>query len=153
MDELDRQILMLLQKDGRVSNAALARTVGLVPSAVLERVRKLEARGVIKGYRAVLDEVQIGLPLLAFIHVKTKDGCWSDDTSNKLKEIPYVLEVHSITGDDCYLVKLRARDTSHLNDMLRDYLKPIETIVSTHTTIVLERTKESTVLPVEGTDD
>ncbi len=152
MDEMDRKLLTLLQENGRMSNAALARKVGLAPSAVLERVRKLESQGPIRGFAALMDAAVLGLPLLAFIQVKSQDGCWSDETSRRLSEIPYVMEVHSVTGDDCYLVKVRARDTNHLNLMMKDYFKSISSIISTRTTIVLATSKESCSMPIEETD-
>lgn len=90
--------------------------------------------------------------LLAFIFVKSKESCWEGVTHKLLSEAPEVLECHSITGEDCYLVKVRARDAEHLNRVLRDRIGLIDTVVSTRTTIVLETTKESSILPILEVD-
>ena len=148
MDKIDREILKTLQKEGNVSKAELGRRIGMAPSAVQERIRKLEERGVICGYHARLDPKKIDCGLLAFVFVQSKDSCWEGETPRKLSDAPEVLECHSITGEDCYLVKVRARDAEHLNRVLRDRIGVIETVVSTKTTIVLETTKESALLPI-----
>src|SRR5881409_379413 len=107
IDEMDRRILSLLQQDARLPNAEIARRVGMAPSATLERLRKLEERGVIQGYEVRLDPRKIGLGLTAFINVKAQDKQGELDTGERLKQHPNVLEVHHIAGEDCYLVKVR----------------------------------------------
>ena len=148
-DDTDRKILVLLQEGGRTSNAEIARELGMAPSAILERIRKLEERGVITGYRSLLDPVSMGYGLLAFIFVSSKEGCWCTDTHVHLASLPEVLECHAIAGEDCFLVKVPARDTNHLNQILRDRFASIESITTTRTTIVLETYKESQVLPID----
>src|ERR1044071_163076 len=113
LDEKDARILELLQKDGRTTNVELARSVELTPSATLERVRKLEERGLIKGYTALLDAHALGLGLVAFIFVRVDE---QDDivgraekTAEALAELPSVQELHHLAGEDCFLVKGRAR--------------------------------------------
>ena len=149
MDKIDFDILQTLQKEGNVSKAELGRRIGMAPSAVQERIRKLEDRGVITGYHARLDPTKMDCGLLAFVFVQSKDSCWEGETPRRLSDAPEVLECHSITGEDCYLVKVRARDAAHLNKVLRDRIGVIETVTSTKTTIVLETTKENFSLPVE----
>ena len=146
IDEIDTQILNFLQKDARISNAEIARQVNLAPSAVLERVRKLEDRGVIRGFTASLDPKQVGFGLIAFVFVQTNE-C-GDGTDSLLAEIPQVLEVHDVAGEDSYLLKVRAEDPEDLAVLLREKLKAIPTVTSTRTTVVLHTVKETTALPL-----
>jgi len=147
-DEKDSEILLILQKNARTSNAEIARQVGLAPSAVFERIRKLEQRGVIRGYRVELDPKAAGLGLLGFIFVRSNESAGGVETAKRLAQIPEVLEVHHVAGEDCFLVKVRAQDTEALGFLLRERLGRIATITSTRTTIVLETVKETCALPV-----
>ena len=147
INEIDSQILNIIQQDARIANAEIARQVGLAPSAVLERVKKLEERGVIRGYAAELDAAQIGFGLTAFIFVRTKD-C-SDEADRLLTAIPEVLEVQDVAGDEDYLLKVRAKDTEDLARILREKLKNVPNVISTRTTVVLRTIKETTALPIE----
>lgn len=153
IDDIDREILVIMQENGRVSNAEIARTVGMAPSAILERVRKLEDRGLIAGYTARLDPAALGQALLAFVFVQTEERIWQSETGEALAEIPEVLEVHHIAGEDCFLVKIRARDTESLGRLLRQRLGAIHSIRSTRTTIVLQTIKETTALPVQNSEE
>lgn len=148
IDEMDRRILSLLQQDARLSNAEIARRVGMAPSATLERLRKLEERGVIQGYEVRLDPKELGLGLTAFIFVRAQDKPGELDTGERLKVHPNVLEVHHIAGEDCYLVKMRATDTEELGRMLRNDFSQMPGVRSTRTTIVLGTLKESLRIPV-----
>ncbi|HEX9149355.1 MAG TPA: Lrp/AsnC family transcriptional regulator [Thermoanaerobaculia bacterium] len=148
INDLDRQILTILQKNARTSNAEVARQVGLAPSAVFERIRKLEERGVLRSYGAQIDPRAVGLPLVAFTFVRSNDRPGGIQTAEKLAEIPEVLEVHHVAGEDCFLVKVRAADTESLGRLLRERLGKIGTITSTRTTIVLETVKETVELPI-----
>lgn len=148
IDEMDRRILSLLQQDARLPNAEIARRVGMAPSATLERLRKLEERGVIQGYEVRLDPKKLGLGLTAFIYIRAQDKAGELDTGERLKQHPNVLEVHHIAGEDCYLVKVRATDTEDLGRMLRSDFTQIPGVKSTRTTIVLGTLKESARMPV-----
>jgi Lrp/AsnC family leucine-responsive transcriptional regulator len=148
MDEIDRQLLAILQRDARTPNADLARQVGMAPSAVLERVRKLEEKGLIRGYEAQLNAKALGLGLLAFIFVRAEESLGAPETAAELVRIPEVLEVHHIAGEDCFLVKLRVADTDTLGALLRNRFGAIRTIRSTRTTIVLQTEKETSCLPL-----
>ena len=150
IDEIDTKILNIVQQDARMSNAEIARQVGLAPSAVLERVRKLEERGVIRGYAAEIDASQIGFGLTAFVFVKTS---FCGSIGSVMANIPEVLEVHDIAGEDCYLLKVRAKNTEELGQFFREKLKPIPEIISTKTTIVLQTIKETMALPMENIGD
>jgi len=148
INDLDRQILTILQRNARTSNAEIARQVGLAPSAVFERIRKLEERGVLQSYTARIDPHAAGLGLVAFTFVRSNDRPGGIQTAEKLAEIPEVLEVHHVAGEDCFLVKVRAADTEALGRLLRERLGQIGTITSTRTTIVLETVKETAELPI-----
>ncbi|MGI8468679.1 MAG: Lrp/AsnC family transcriptional regulator [Pyrinomonadaceae bacterium] len=149
INEIDKQILNIIQQDARISNAEIARQVGLAPSAVLERVKKLEERGVIRGYAAEIDAKQIGFGLTAFVFVKTS---YCGTIGSVLARIPEVLEVHDIAGEDCYLLKVRAENTDALGKFFREKLKNLPEIISTRTTIVLQTIKETTALPIAQTE-
>ena len=147
--DTDARILDILQRNGRVAQVEIARAVGLAPSAVLERMRKLEARGVIRGYSTALDPKAAGLGLLAFIAVRTAEAPEEEDSAAAaLAEVPEVLEVHHVAGDDCFLVKVRARDAEHLGELLKSRIGRIRGVRSTRTTIVLGTIKETQALPL-----
>jgi Lrp/AsnC family transcriptional regulator, leucine-responsive regulatory protein len=143
IDEIDLRILDKMQENARETQAEIARAVGLAPSAVLERIRKLEGRGVIQGYAAQIDPRAVGQGLLAFVAVRSAEGPADDSVARQLGEYPEVQEVHHVAGEDCYLVKIRARDAEQLGSILRTRIGRIPGVQSTRTTIVLETVKES----------
>jgi Lrp/AsnC family leucine-responsive transcriptional regulator len=146
IDAIDKQILKILQNNSRTSNAEIARQVGLVQSATLERIRKLEERGVIKGYGVQLDGQSVGLGLLAFVFVRTDEMSGEDKVTRALAGIPEVLELHHVAGEDCFLVKVRAANTEKLGRLLREKFGTIKGVRTTRTTIVLNTSKETTAL-------
>jgi Lrp/AsnC family leucine-responsive transcriptional regulator len=148
IDNIDREILNILQQNARTSNAEIARQVGMAPSAILERVRKLEARGVIMGYEARLDPEALGLHLLAFVSVLSNDRAGDTRTGDMLAQLPEVQEIHHIAGEDCFLVKVRVRDARTLGRLLRERFGADAGVRSTRTTIVLESVRESGQLPL-----
>ena len=148
LDQLDLRILEILQTNARETQADIARDVGLAPSAVLERIRKLEARGVIRGYTALVDPKALSLPILAFVAVRSDETGADDHVAQALAQSPEVLEAHHVAGDDCYLIKVRARDAEHLGTLLRTRFGRIPGVRSTRTTIVLETVKETARLPI-----
>jgi Lrp/AsnC family leucine-responsive transcriptional regulator len=150
IDDTDVSILELLQDNARISQADVARAVGLAPSAVLERIRKLEARGVIRGYAALVDPHVVEQSMLAFIAVRSAEGPGDSRVAVALAQCPEVLEVHHVAGEDCYLLKVRARDAEHVGQLLRLRFGRIPGVVSTKTTIVLETVKESPRLPLRA---
>jgi Lrp/AsnC family leucine-responsive transcriptional regulator len=149
IDSIDAEILKILQSNARTSNAEIARQVDLAPSAVFERIRKLEERGVIEGYAARVQPKAVDLPLLAFVFVRADDKPGALTTAEKVAAIPEVLEVHDVAGEDCFLVKVRTSDTEALGRLLREQFGRIDSITSTRTTIVLETVKESSALPIQ----
>jgi Lrp/AsnC family transcriptional regulator, leucine-responsive regulatory protein len=149
LDEIDRKIVRTLQANARTSNSEIARQLGMVPSAILERIRKLEERGVILGYEAKVNPAALGLNLVAFVFVRTADRSHEYEAAEKLRKFPEVLEVHNIAGEDCYLIKVRVTDVSALRDFLHDKVGQISSVSGTRSTIVLGVEKETGKLPIE----
>jgi Lrp/AsnC family leucine-responsive transcriptional regulator len=154
MNEKDRKILELLQENGRISNVDLAKAVELAPSAALERVRKLEEKGFITGYSARVDPNLVGLGLAAFIFIRV-DGRDKDEArvAEELARQPFVLELHHLAGEDCFLVKVRAHDTNDLYRILKEEFGQFKAIHSTRTSIVLHSEKETSRLAIGGGED
>jgi Lrp/AsnC family leucine-responsive transcriptional regulator len=151
IDDIDRKMLMILQQDARASSAEIARQVGLAPSAIHERLRKLEARGVIERYEARLCAEALGLGLVAFVFVRADERVGQALIGEQLAEIPEVQEVHHVAGEDCYLLKVRVADTRALGQLLRERFGAIGSVQSTRSTIVLSTLKETSQLPVPST--
>ena len=132
-----------------MTQTEVAKAVGLAPSAVLERIRKLESRGVITGYAALVDPHVVDQRMLAFVAVRTSAvGEEERQVAARLAAIPEVLEVHHVAGDDCLLLKMRARDAEHVGLLLRNQVSAVPGVRSTRTTIVLGSVKESPRLPI-----
>jgi Lrp/AsnC family leucine-responsive transcriptional regulator len=148
IDAIDHEILNILQQNGRTPNAEIARQVSMAPSAILERIRKLEARGIIKGYEARIDPAALGQNLLAYIFVRSADRAGEVRTGEVLAALKEVQEVHHIAGEDCFLVKVRVSDPRALGRLLRERFNSEAGVVSTRTTIVLETLHETTRLPL-----
>src|SRR5256712_9393010 len=149
IDEIDLQILTLLQDNARMAQVDIAKAVGLAPSAVLERMRKLEARRAIRGYVALVDPHVVDQRMLAFVAVRTSAvGHEERVVAERLAAIPEVLEVHYVAGDDCLLLKMRARDAEHVGELLRQQVGTVPGVRSTRTTIVLGSIKETPRLPM-----
>jgi Lrp/AsnC family leucine-responsive transcriptional regulator len=149
LDAIDRRLLDMLQKEGRTSNADLARAVRMAPSAVFERVRRLERDGIIRGYHARLDARALDCSLLAFVLVRTDERTGENTAGAELARVPEVLEVHHVAGQDSYLVKVRVKDPESLGRLLRERFGAIRGVRSTQSTIALETLKEDTALPLE----
>ncbi|GAA3927175.1 Lrp/AsnC family transcriptional regulator [Streptomyces gulbargensis] len=115
-DATDWRILEALQSQGRASFAELARAVSMSPSAVTERVRRLEEAGVIAGYTAVVDQERLGLPILAFVRLRYPHGNYKP-FHDLIAATPEVLEAHHVTGDDCFVLKVAARSMRHLEEI------------------------------------
>ena len=142
LDKVDLNILRLMQENARITNADLARKLNMVPSGVLERVKKLEQKNVILQYTTRLNPAPLKQKLLAFVFMKAADGLGCSTTGKALAKIPEVQEVHNIAGEDCYLVKIRTADSASLMELMRNQFSKIPNILSTRTTIVLETVKE-----------
>jgi Lrp/AsnC family leucine-responsive transcriptional regulator len=135
VEDLDRQIVALLAGDGRMSYTDLGRATGLSTSAVHQRVRRLEQRGVITGYAAVLDGGSVGLPLTAFVSIKPIDPSAPDDAPERLAELPEIEACHSVAGEESYILKVRVATPTDLEVLLG--VIRAKANVSTRTTVVL----------------
>ncbi|NNM32796.1 MAG: Lrp/AsnC family transcriptional regulator [Gemmatimonadetes bacterium] len=145
LDDTDKRILRLLQRDARIANAAIAREVGLAPSAVFQRIKKLESAGIIRGYHAELDPMAMEQGLLAFVTVRTGEGARAREAAAMLAAVPQVVEVHRVVGDDCFFLKVRVKDTDALGRLLDEQIQSLRPVASTRTTIVLSTAKDETM--------
>lgn len=138
LDATSCRILQLLVRDGRASYQAVADEVGLSRPAVMERVKRLEEAGYVRGYTAVLDRARSGYPITAFIAVRypSSTGVLEGPGLRELADNPHVLECHHVAGEDCYVLKVAAPSIDRLEAILRE-LKTPERPASTRTTIVL----------------
>jgi Lrp/AsnC family transcriptional regulator, leucine-responsive regulatory protein len=141
VEETDRTILGLLARDGRMSFTDLARATGLSTSAVHQRVRRLEAAGVIRGYTAVLDPEALGLPLTAFVSVTPLDPAAPDDVPERLADLTEIEACHSVAGAENYILKVRVPTPGHLETLLARIRAHAD--VSTRTTVVLSTPYEN----------
>ncbi len=135
MEDIDRRILELLAADGRMSFTDLGKATGLSTSAVHQRVKRLESRGVIRSYAAVLDADKIGLPLTAFISIRPIDPSQPDDSPERLREIAEIESCWSVAGEESYILKARVATPLALEDLLARVRAAAN--VSTRTTMVL----------------
>jgi Lrp/AsnC family transcriptional regulator, leucine-responsive regulatory protein len=135
VEDIDRQIVALLAGDGRMSFTDLARETGLSVSAVHQRVRRLQKRGVIRGYSAVLDHEAVGLPLTAFVSIKPIDPSAPDDAPDKLAHLDGIEACHSVAGEESYILKVRVTSPFALEELLQQIRAAAN--VSTRTTVVL----------------
>jgi len=141
LDERDLRIVAALQEDARATYADVGRLVGLSPSSVHERVRKLEQAGVIRAYRAVVDAEALGLYVTALIAVSPLDPRQPDDLAERVEDLPEVVDCFSVAGEANYILKVRTRTTEHLEDLIRRLREKGR--VQTRTTVVLS-------IPFEG---
>ena len=141
MEDLDRRILLLLSGDGRMSFTDLGKATGLSTSAVHQRVKRLEQRGLITGYGAWVDHDQLGLPLTAFISIRPIDPSQPDDSPERLRDIGEIESCWSVAGDESYILKVRVATPADLEALLARVRAAAN--VSTRTTIVLSTPYEN----------
>lgn len=146
LEDIDREIVRALASDGRRSFTDLAERVGLSVSAVHQRVRRLEQRGVIRGYRADVEPEEVGLPLTAFVSIKPTDPSAPDDAPERLAHLGAIEACHSVAGEESYILKVRVAGPSALESLLQDIRAAAG--VSTRTTVVLSTPYEDRPLPV-----
>jgi Lrp/AsnC family leucine-responsive transcriptional regulator len=141
VEDTDRRILELLAADGRMSFTDLAKSTGLSVSAVHQRVRRLQQRGVLRGFTVLVDPDQIGLPLTAFVSIKPIDPSAPDDAPERLRGLAAIEACHSVAGDESYILKVRVATPAHLEDLLQEIRAAAG--VSTRTTVVLSTAYEN----------
>ncbi len=150
MDKIDLQILEILQKKARIPNVEVARTIGMAPSAVLERIKKLEASGVIQGYEVRLNPDMFQCAMVAFIEIKVSDPACIPEIGRLLSDIEQIQEVHYLAGRDCLTVKLRVKDNRELETLLLTRINNIRAVSSTRTLIALSTYKESAKIAINA---
>jgi Lrp/AsnC family leucine-responsive transcriptional regulator len=141
VEEIDRAIVAALSEDGRLSYTDLAERVGLSVSAAHQRVRRLEQRGVIRGYAAKLDHESVGLPLTAFVAIRPIDPAAPDDAPERLRGLPEIESCYSVAGDDFYLLLVRVASPGQLERLLQEIRTAAS--VATRTTVVLSTPYEA----------
>lgn len=151
IDEIDVKILTFLQESGRMKRNAIAEAVNLSVPSVSERMRKLEERGVISGYHAVLDPKRLHYDITAFIRVMVDGSLHYPEFVDRVMSLPEVLEVHSITGEGSHILKIRTRNTTTLERLL-SILQSLTGVHGTSTSIVLSTYKETREVQVKPTE-
>ena len=151
LDEIDRKILALLQKTGRMANIELADAVGLSPSQSLRRVRRIEQSGVVRSYVAVLNREALGLEVAAFVRVTLEkhDPKLTDAFERGLQKIPEVLECYAVTGEADYLLRVVAPTVKAYADILMEKLRGLPGVTSLNSSVVLKEIKQTTTLPLD----
>lgn len=152
IDETSLKILKILQEKARIPNVEVARQVGLVPSAVLERIRKLEKQGYIDGYEVRLNPQRFKRSLVAFIQVTIEPAIDYDEIAESLLGIDGIQEIHQVAGNDGFLLKVRVADTGELGRLLSEQVGNITGIKATQTMIVMSTQKETARIPIDDDD-
>nr|WP_106787060.1 Lrp/AsnC family transcriptional regulator [Brochothrix thermosphacta] len=153
MDDLDKKALSELMAHGRITWAELASRMDLSSPAAADRVRRLEDKGIIKGYHAEIDPEKVGYGLTAFIFITLERPEHTTEFLHLIKEIPEIQECHHITGEDNYLVKVRCHGTRDLDRIITTELRGMHGVVKTKTVIVLDTQKETTTVPLKSNDE
>ena len=151
LDRIDRKILDVLQRQGRMSMTELAEHIGLSASPCAERVKRMERDGVITGYHAHVSPEALGKTLLVFVEIKlsAKSGDVFDKVRKELLHMPEVLECHLVSGSFDYLVKARLSGMSEYRHLLGDILKKLPVAAESHSYVVMEEIKETLMLAVD----
>ncbi len=151
LDRIDRKILDILQRDGRISMTELASQVGLSASPCTERVKRMERSGVIAGYHARITPEALGKTLLVFVEIKlsAKSSDVFETIRRELLHMPEVMECHLVSGGFDYLVKFRMRGMKEYRHLLGDILKRLPVSAESHSYVVMEEIKETLYLPLD----
>ena len=149
MDKTNLKILRILQEKARIPNIEVSRRINLAPSAVLERIRKMENQGIIDGYEVRLNPARFGRAQISFIQVQLEPGGSCDTAADALAARKEIQEVHYISGDDCFLIKVRTSGTAELHTLLMDIRASVEGVRFTRTFPVLSTRKETAQIPID----
>ena len=151
LNNYDRQILRILQQEGRISNQELAERIGLSASPCLRRLHTLEESGLVTGYRAIVDARKLGLSLMALIHISMDKHTPErfDNFEAKIAAIPEILECLLITGQDAdYQIKVVVADMDSYQELLLNHITRITGVTGVHSSFVLRRVVDNTALPI-----
>jgi Lrp/AsnC family leucine-responsive transcriptional regulator len=152
IDEISLKILKILQEKARIPNVEVERQVDMAPSAVLERIRKLEKQGYIDGYEVRLNPEKFKRNLVAFVTVVTGGEGKKMNAGEALSKIPEVQEVHYIAGEDGFLIKVLVSDTEELGRLIRQKIQAMQFVRATRTAISMATYKETARIPIDDTD-
>lgn len=152
IDRTDKKILEILQKNAKITNAKLSQEIGLSPAPTLERVRKLEARGIISGYHAKLNMSKVGLGVSTFVMVSLKGHNKKniDSFLNKIKDVENIVECHHITGSGDFILRIVAEDIESYQELMLDKVSEIEVTDSLQSMVILSTFKDNKVIPVQN---
>jgi Lrp/AsnC family transcriptional regulator, leucine-responsive regulatory protein len=150
IDQTNLEILKILQEKARIPNVEVSRLINLAPSAVLERIRKMESQGIIDGYEVRLNPEQFNCTLISFVQVLPAAQADLPAIEAALGRLDQIQEVHRIAGDDCYLIKVRSADITALDRLLRESILTIAGVRSTRTLPVLATSKETARIPISS---
>jgi Lrp/AsnC family leucine-responsive transcriptional regulator len=155
LDRVDREILNLLQQDGRMTITTLAKRVHLTPTPCYERLRRLESREYIRGYSAILSPEQIGLPFLAFVEVRMVETTEKNNALfvDAVRRLPQVYECYRMVGEFDFLIKLRLKDLISYEKLLSAELVRLPGVATIKTSIVLHEIKSTHQLSLDSVDD
>ena len=152
IDRTDKKILEILQKNAKITNAKLSKQIGLSPAPTLERVRKLESRGIISGYHAKLNMSKIGLSVSTFVMVSLKGHNKKNLQSfiDKIKDVENIVECHHITGSGDFILRIVAEDIESYQELMLDKVSEIEVTDSLQSMVILSTFKDNKVIPVQS---
>ena len=153
MDDVDLLALRLIAQNGRMTWAELAQHMAMTGPAAAERIRRLEERGIIRGYAAIVDRQALGYDLTAFVSVDLIDASRRAEFLMRIESIAEVLECHHVTGDHDYLLKVACRSPQHLDQLLNEHIKQGNVVARTRTVIALGTPKESLFSPIARNED
>lgn len=150
IDKTDKKILEILQRNAKITNAKLSKEIGLSPAPTLERVRKLEAKGIISGYNAKLDMSKIGLGVSTFVMVTLKGHNKKNLVSflDKIKDVNNVIECHHITGSADFILKVVSENIESYQELMLETVSEIEVTDSLQSMVILSTFKDSKVMPI-----
>ena len=153
LDPIDYRILDLLQRDARTTQVQIASAVKLSQPSVADRIKKLDQSGAVLGYVARLDPRKVGNDIRAFVGVRVAHPRHHDAFTRRIQQIPEVLECHRVAGLDSYMLKVIARDTEALDELISETLRRLPGVTRTTTTVVLATVKETTAVPIQQPEE
>lgn len=146
---VDQEILKLLQNNARIPNSDIAKKLDKAPSAIWERIKKLEERKVIQKYATIIDPIAVDRNILVFVTIGISSTNWSDECAEQLKSIKYIEELHEIVDQDSYIAKVRVKDMQELSDVLKYHVAAIAEVKSTKTMVVIKSIKENPIVSLD----
>jgi len=150
LDKIDKKILIILQRNAKITNSKLSNEIGLSPAPTLERVRKLESNGIISGYHAKLDKSKLGLGVSTFVMVSLKVHNKKNLLSflDKIKDLENIVECHHITGSADFILKVVAENIESYQDLMLEKINEIEVADSFQSLVILSTFKDNKVIPI-----